>query len=234
MNEIKCEIINDLLPLYIDNVCSEESRQLVEEHFDSCSNCKYRAEKLQHNIAIPRVSVENNNSEVKVLRGMSDFWNRTKIKAFMKGLIIASLSCTILLFAYIGLFHWKIVPVSMDVVEIKEVSQLANGLITYHVRLTDGYELNYTKGDLDKDGNMYVTPYRPIIKRKAKVEFGLHNMYYLSDPAESDIWQANWGDNIKMKALYFGTKEDNILIWKDGMKLPAASAQVEANFNWGN
>ena len=37
---MKCEIIRDLIPLYLDKVCSEDSRKLVEEHFmmsyDSC------------------------------------------------------------------------------------------------------------------------------------------------------------------------------------------------------
>ena len=35
-----CKIIEDLLPIYIDNVCSEESRQLVEEHLSQCSKCR--------------------------------------------------------------------------------------------------------------------------------------------------------------------------------------------------
>ena len=29
---MKCEIIRDLIPLYLDKVCSEDSRKLVEEH----------------------------------------------------------------------------------------------------------------------------------------------------------------------------------------------------------
>jgi predicted anti-sigma-YlaC factor YlaD len=35
-----CEIVNDLLPLYIDDVCSKSSRGLVEEHLKNCKNCK--------------------------------------------------------------------------------------------------------------------------------------------------------------------------------------------------
>ena len=29
--KVTCEIIEDLLPLYVDNVCSKQSRQAVEE-----------------------------------------------------------------------------------------------------------------------------------------------------------------------------------------------------------
>lgn len=36
---MNCKIIQDLLPLYCDRVCSEESVQLVEEHLADCGAC---------------------------------------------------------------------------------------------------------------------------------------------------------------------------------------------------
>ena len=42
--KVKCPVIEDLLPLYIDGVCSEESKMIVEEHLLECRLCidKYR------------------------------------------------------------------------------------------------------------------------------------------------------------------------------------------------
>jgi predicted anti-sigma-YlaC factor YlaD len=40
MKTKQCQVIQDLLPLYIDNVCSEESRRMVSEHLESCDECK--------------------------------------------------------------------------------------------------------------------------------------------------------------------------------------------------
>ncbi|MBQ8518959.1 MAG: zf-HC2 domain-containing protein [Agathobacter sp.] len=40
MPKINCNIIKDLLPSYIDELCSTESKQLVEEHFEECVSCK--------------------------------------------------------------------------------------------------------------------------------------------------------------------------------------------------
>lgn len=40
MQKTHCNIIKDLMPSYIDELCSEESKQLVEEHFKECNNCK--------------------------------------------------------------------------------------------------------------------------------------------------------------------------------------------------
>ena len=35
-----CGLIQDLLPLYIDGVCSDESKAAIEQHLPECSSCK--------------------------------------------------------------------------------------------------------------------------------------------------------------------------------------------------
>ena len=40
MKTKQCEVIQDLLPLYIDNTCSAESQRMVSEHLESCDECK--------------------------------------------------------------------------------------------------------------------------------------------------------------------------------------------------
>ncbi len=39
MADITCEVIKDLLPLYVDDVLSPDSRAVVEEHLETCSAC---------------------------------------------------------------------------------------------------------------------------------------------------------------------------------------------------
>ena len=36
----QCEIVGDLLPLYVDGVCSEASEELVREHMETCPHCR--------------------------------------------------------------------------------------------------------------------------------------------------------------------------------------------------
>lgn len=38
MNE-QCEIVRDLLPMYVDDVCSPASREMVGEHVKTCGEC---------------------------------------------------------------------------------------------------------------------------------------------------------------------------------------------------
>ena len=44
---MNCEIVRDLLPLYADGLCSEESRRAVEEHLKSCEACRSFYEAMQ-------------------------------------------------------------------------------------------------------------------------------------------------------------------------------------------
>ena len=43
----ECEVIRDLLPLYADDVCSETSRGLIEEHLQECPDCAAVLEKIR-------------------------------------------------------------------------------------------------------------------------------------------------------------------------------------------
>lgn len=40
MEKINCDIIRDLLPSYVDGICSESTRQCIEEHIENCQDCK--------------------------------------------------------------------------------------------------------------------------------------------------------------------------------------------------
>ena len=49
MKHIQCSIIQDLLPLYVDDCCSDVSRQAVEQHLEICTDCRV----VLHEISTP-------------------------------------------------------------------------------------------------------------------------------------------------------------------------------------
>lgn len=53
-----CGIIQDLLPLYKDNVCGEESRRLVEEHLRGCPDCARMLKQLNDSRVEQSLSTE--------------------------------------------------------------------------------------------------------------------------------------------------------------------------------
>ena len=44
-----CDVIRDLLPLYADDACSQDSRKMVEEHLAECADCGRMLRRLQSN-----------------------------------------------------------------------------------------------------------------------------------------------------------------------------------------
>ena len=53
---MKCEIIRDLIPLWSEGLCSEESSREVREHIETCESCRRlcgSAEPPAEEIAVP-------------------------------------------------------------------------------------------------------------------------------------------------------------------------------------
>lgn len=48
-----CGIIDDLLPLYVDGACSEESKIVIEAHLSSCQVCRDKLERMKAETVIP-------------------------------------------------------------------------------------------------------------------------------------------------------------------------------------
>ena len=67
---MNCEIIRDLLPLYHDEVVSEESRGLVEEHLKTCAECRQLLADIHESVRVESISGEEQPmaSGIKVLR----------------------------------------------------------------------------------------------------------------------------------------------------------------------
>ncbi len=60
--KLNCNVIRDLIPLYVDQICSEESKELVEEHLAECEDCsvifrQMRSEEVENCLEIETVNV---------------------------------------------------------------------------------------------------------------------------------------------------------------------------------
>lgn len=69
MKNKECDIIKDLLPSYVDEICSEASKEWIEEHLKSCGECKRTAEMLKHTeLSAKRLEQESLDAGRKVIR----------------------------------------------------------------------------------------------------------------------------------------------------------------------
>ena len=66
MNNINCDIIRDLLPSYLDGICSEASSALIEEHLKDCSECRRAVSSMKASVPdTPEVSDKKTSALVK-------------------------------------------------------------------------------------------------------------------------------------------------------------------------
>lgn len=229
MGKVSCNIIEDLLPLYYDQVCSDESKQLVEEHLLTCDDCKKKLESMGADIGPPMSQVKKNKDDSKAIEKMADTWRKGRFYSFLKGGIFGISLIGLVLLGYFGLFYWDVIKVPTEAVEISDVSVMEDGKIVYHAKITDGYKLNRLKYDLDSKGNFYITPLRPVFKEEAVDQpiQTLENGYDFVDIEEQELIRDR-----DIKKIFYGHPGDEILIWEEGMELPEASEEVYKYFGW--
>lgn len=85
--KIDCGIIKDILPLYCDGVCGDESKTAVEEHLRECPSCKAEFDNMSAKLDGNEVQINEKN----VLTAAANMWKKGRQKAFLKGSIIALL-----------------------------------------------------------------------------------------------------------------------------------------------
>jgi len=115
MKEIKCSIIQDLLPLFVDEVVSDDTKSLVNEHLLTCESCKNEYEQMKGTLYVP---IEN---KATLFSQLNKRWNRKKWI-----LIFSSVLSTIILgfaiFSFI-FYYEKPIPYATDLFEIEETAE---------------------------------------------------------------------------------------------------------------
>ncbi len=82
--KMNCEIIQDLLPSYVEDICSESTRKCVEEHIAGCDECRQMVEAYRNN------DFSANSLEKKQLDGFKKIKNKIKLQnVLFIGLFIA-------------------------------------------------------------------------------------------------------------------------------------------------
>ena len=79
-----CEMIRDLLPLYLDDVCSESSRGVIEQHLAECGECAAMLEEMRKNEVETALSAE----KTEVISRQAAFFKR---RSALAGTIIAGI-----------------------------------------------------------------------------------------------------------------------------------------------
>ena len=83
-NSRDCDLVQDLLPLYLDDACSASSKKVVEEHLAECAACREVVQKLKDHTVEDVIAAESESV-------LAHHAKRERTAAFKAGVIIAGL-----------------------------------------------------------------------------------------------------------------------------------------------
>ena len=119
--KIPCSVVRDLLPLYAEEMIEEETRALVDEHLEECSECSQKLEEIKAAAAVPAENTAVDTA--KPLLALKKTINkRRRITA-----AIAALCVFILLFsAFHRINEWHQVPWEEGLIQVTGVEKMAD------------------------------------------------------------------------------------------------------------
>ena len=119
--KLPCKVVEDILPLYYDGVCSEESTALVEEHLKDCPCCSRLLSDLRSGITLS----EKKADDIRPLKKLQKSYRKMRF-----GWWVAALCFLVLIPMIIFISVWRFWPQSFtNLIPMSETS--ISGLSVY-------------------------------------------------------------------------------------------------------
>lgn len=106
--KISCDIIKDLLPLYHDGVCSDDSRKLIEDHLTDCDQCKAELQLMHNEFSMKHT--KKNLEDAEAVKKLSKRWKKSMTTSLLKGIVVTIITIGVLALILYGLMDIRIVP----------------------------------------------------------------------------------------------------------------------------
>ncbi len=146
-----CKLIQDLLPLYYDGVCSDESRRIIEEHLSECDECSRIFGEIREadSVSIPAAPIREMQK--------ADSLKKVKRKILRKQILIAAASLAAAVMIWFGIS----IPLKLSVNAAKSenisVSLLNGDLIArLHGSFPGDIRIKNVEINSDADGKFYM------------------------------------------------------------------------------
>lgn len=100
----QCEIVQDLLPLYVDRACSEASTEIIKEHLETCADCRAIYEQM---CSYTNEEILHKESESVLMRHNAKERRKNR-KNITVAIIVSVAICIITIFTVVCLLPIKI------------------------------------------------------------------------------------------------------------------------------
>jgi hypothetical protein len=218
MMQKNCDLIKDLLPLYADEVCSEESRKAVAEHISGCSTCRSMLEKMNKQLVV------NVNNDIGTLKRIK---RRIWIERIVIGLIAAGVLIT---GGWLGGFYVFNTEQTMDYEKynlaenvyaeedaegnvwlVKQGLAIESWLIYPTIRDKNGYHSGEEGFDLEEKTGIMIT-----LKERKSNDFVMFNIDSDSRFCQERTMIIEAGSELTEFYYYDDTTDTEYLLWKKG------------------
>lgn len=139
---VTCSVIKDLMPSYIDEICSDDSKKLVESHIQECDKCRRHLAYMKNPVECPEM-VDNGE-------GKEPFKKIKRKNRIQLALAVIITSCVIGggMFAIqeVGSLHDYFYPSSFATIENKE-----NQMEWQRVQVSEDGYLNFSSIFYEKE-----------------------------------------------------------------------------------
>ena len=153
--KVTCHVIKDMLPLYSENMLSEDSRKMVEEHIEQCQDCKNDLNDMRTFNEVPV------NRDVTPLLKIKSTLRKKKIQTVILS-VLFSMIFFIVTFSF--LTEPEYIPYNERSVTIIEIGD--DSVLAQFDDSINGYDINKYPTD---DGYVYhVTTWTSIWNRNIK------------------------------------------------------------------
>lgn len=209
-NDLTCEVVQDLLPSYVDGLTSDVSNQAVEQHMKTCESCRKLYSEMREPMNGEDVSEINDGQKADSQKSSEiDYLKKIRKKNRMR-----ILAAVLIVVIAVGVGLWSKVYVVGQEVEQAEFVQ-ANVAVEDHKVSVQGLLLDATKGVSDvafqeKDGIVTVS-----LRETRKSSF--HTNEFQADYQSSE--------DVKQVVL------ENRILWDDGVSIDGTVSDLYQSRN---
>ena len=225
----ECNIIRDILPLYIEELVSEDTVSFVEEHLNGCAECRVEMEKMKEGNDFETLenSRDRRKKDIVPLKLLKKKMRNRKIAT----IIISCLSVGVLAgcFFFFAVFYG--VTAKSDAVNLQTEFQYNDSAyldqsFALHIMRLDGLPLNATVKNVyetDEYGKKILIGYE-VIPRSLMVNWGQHagsytiGYAYIEETAPSEDFNFTITVKFQDKTVVYSMVEEGLFVPQENVK----------------
>ena len=214
--KLTCPVVEDLLPFYHDQTCSQESQRLIEAHLVECQHCRNVLSEYQE-IIIPyppsnKVEKTLCSIEKTARKKRNHLLFNVGISSVFVGALILFLWCVQIMVYF---------PISSSHFEIRDLCQLSDGQIYFRIYAENTADLNKLYFEQDEEENaIYFQFMRQMIQDQDQSGGWI-------SPEEHQNGMIQVVSPEEYSAMYVGPVGKGKLVWREGQTLPSATEEIE-------